>query len=147
MSSITKNNAKPDEKTNEFMDDITIDNNLINKLKEMNNNNIGEQLFNYILDDNTTEFVKLIYHCDVLSNTKKEAKRKVFSKIGKNKLDLDKILNKKGYGPANFPLIVVAAYKSNLDIAKTLIKYNVCFVFFIIYFTYFCDNNDNNSVM
>ena len=136
MSSTNKNNTKSDEKTNEFIDNITIDNELINKIKEMSNNDIGEQLFDYILDDNTNEFNKFIYHCNILSNNDKsinEKKTNVFSKIGfgKKKLDLDKIINKK-LGNSGFPLIVLAAEQNNLDIVKTLIKYNVCFVVFVL---------------
>ena len=132
MLSINKNNTKTDEKTNEFIDNITIDDELINKMKEMSNNDIGKQLLAYIVNDNTNEFNKFIYHCNVLSNndnSKNEIKTNIFSKIafgfGKNKLDLDYILNKKLYGNPAWPLIVVAAHKSNLDIVNTLIKYNV----------------------
>ena len=52
MSLIKNNNTKIDEKTNESIDNITINNKLIDKIKQMNNNDIGKQLVEYILDDN-----------------------------------------------------------------------------------------------
>ena len=76
MSLIKNNNTKIDEKTNESIiinntDNIITDNELINKIKEMNNNDAGKQLFKYILDDNTKEFTKFIYHFNIVSNDNK----------------------------------------------------------------------------
>ena len=76
----------------------------------MSNDEIGTLLNKYILNDNTKEFKKLLKHCKALEN----------------ELDLNYIINENLYDDVNYPLIVTAANRNNLDIIDDLIKHNVC---------------------
>ena len=108
MSTLSQNK---DQKTKDEDDSI-----LLKKLLKMSNDEIGNKLDNLIETDNTEEFNKYLECC---SKIKKESLN--------NTLDLDLIINKKQY--RDYPLIVSAAKKSNLEITQTLINFGVCNIY------------------
>ena len=128
MSTTSKNDEKSDDtKSNE---DISIDNSLLTQIETMNNDDIGNKLFKYILKDEINEFNAFIKYLDIVVNTNKN----------KNELDLKYILNNALFEDDNKkrPLLVVAANKNNLDIVNTLIEYGVCLNFYDFICLLFC---------
>ena len=104
-----------DEKTKTT---LKVNENVMNKLKNMSNDDIGEHLFNFIYKDKTKEFGMLIEHCTILE------------KDENCKVNLEYILNQGFYSDSEWPLIMLAVGYNNLDIVKILHKYHVRMLLF-----------------
>ena len=83
-------------------------NSLEEQLSSLSVDEIGEKLFHLLVDDETKQVIDCLTCCKKLE------------------IDLDYILNKKLYGESGWSLIVVVAFKDNLEIANLLLNSNVC---------------------
>ena len=127
---IEKDEKSITSKLTDLETELEIDDELIDKIKSMNNDEIGEMLKDYIMNHNTKNIIKIIEHCNYLqlqsiqNNDNKTNESQITS------LDLNYILNTKKYGKTDAPLVLMSVWKNNLDVTKLLIKYGVCYTMY-----------------
>ena len=103
------------------------------KIATMSNDEISQILFEYICNHETNKFKQCLKAIKLLQNDNEKQQ---------NKISLHYILNEKLCGEFGDPLIVVAAFKNNIEIVETLLckenDYKVWFfVFFVSLFAFF----------
>ena len=130
-----KKSLKPIENENKNKSDLE----LISKLSKMTNDEIGEMLCNFILRDETNEFISCLNTTKLLQfKLLEEEKEKEIKSNDKNRISLNYILNEGLYGSTKSPLIVIAVEKNNIEIVETLVSnendYKVMsFMFFFVF--------------
>ena len=115
-------NTNPNKSLKSIENDNESDLELINKLSKMTNDEIGNMLDNYIDNDKTNEFISCLNTIKLLQFKLKEEEKEMKTN-DKNRISLNYILNEGMYGnPQAWPLIVLAAYKNNIEIVETLVS-------------------------
>ena len=133
-----------DEKSSESNKNETeMDLELINKLSKMTNDEIGQMLSVFILDDETNQFISCLKAIKLLELKSNEKEKKAKTNK-KTKISLNYILNEKVYGSTQSPLILTAVEKDNIEIVETLLSnennYKVnsfCFFYFFVWHSLF----------
>ena len=92
---------------------------LIDKLEKMTNDEIGEMLCKYILDDETSQFLSCLKTIKLLATKETEENE---SKANNNEISLDYILNEGLFSSSKCPLIVIAVHKNNIEIVEALLS-------------------------
>ena len=108
-----------------------IDNNVqpAKSISDMTNDEIGAELDQYLLKNDTNGFKSFIQQCKLL-----ESQASNLSKDPKDRLSLNYVLNVKLYGEYQDPMIVNATWKNNIEIIQALLDCGVCYLIS----THFC---------
>ena len=117
-------NPNKSSKSNENEKENEMHLKLIEKLSKMTNDEIGKMLYNFIVMDETSQFISHFEAIKLLQfESKEEEKEKEMkSKENENKISLHYIVNKALYGNYSWPLIVTAVSKNNIEIVQTLLS-------------------------
>ena len=139
MSFQDQEDQKGDEKTNKTQ----MDQSLVDKIESMANEEIFNQLLEFINTNNSKEFIKWLTYCSKLEDKTKIGPNKKYNSFILNvNAILDFVNETTG---ESIPLITCAVYRNDYEIAKEILKYGVRIFFVcdlnIIYLTYLIMKN------